>query len=245
MMKTLRNALDVLEFVAANGGLPTSPSAAAQATGLNLSSCTRIMQTLVSRGYLVQQSRRGGYQLGPAAATYGNRPGRYSELVDAAREPMRKLAREVHAMVNLSVIHNDRRYILYQCGYTEGVRPASTISMPWNYLENATERLLLSAADHAERQRILRAIGLPDGFASEDEFLRELDRLAAAGTVKFYSDFQKHWIVGGLMAVPGYPTAALGLGVATEPDADRAIRLVHECAGEICRPLAPRTAFAC
>ena len=240
-MKTLNKGLDILEYVSAAGGLPVTPSQVAAELQINVSSCVRMMQTLCERGYLMQLSRRGNYVTGPNLTTYSCRHSLFNSLVAGAREPMKKLSDRIHALVNLSVVHCDRRYLIYYCGYTPGISVRTLVNYPrhWNYAENATERLLLAAADRKERERIVGEIGVPENFTSMEDFFQELDRLRKAGTVKFHSRMQKLWIAGGLVLTRKYPPATIGFGVPTEPEADFAVRAVAECCAEIRANLEP------
>ncbi|UKI30498.1 MAG: helix-turn-helix domain-containing protein [Lentisphaeria bacterium] len=120
-MKTLQKALDLLELVSTRDGEAVTPKTASEKLGINQSSCVRLMQTLTDRGYLTQVSRRAGYTGGPALTAYGCRKTCCNTLVAAAGEQLRRLSTELGGrMINLSVAHRDRRYLIFQCGHTQG-----------------------------------------------------------------------------------------------------------------------------
>jgi DNA-binding IclR family transcriptional regulator len=241
-MKSLQKTLDILEYITCQNGRGITPSELSKKCGVNITSCVRMVQTLADRGYLEQLSRREGYVPGPASAAFGYRKNKYNKLIEGAIEPLKKLSQRTRGMVNISVIHRDKRYLLYFCGATPNIN-LQRFSMKWHYLENATERLLLAAKPQEDRKRIINQIGLPDIYGSMEEFEHELDEILNQGYVKFWSTFQNYWIVGGVVIVPEYPIAAIGFAVPTEADADLAIGYVLEAAEEIKRNLSPQVAM--
>ena len=245
-MKTLLKALDLLEYISTRDGEAVSPKKAAEKLGINPSSCVRLLQTLTDRGYLVQISRREGYVCGPALTAYRCRESSCNALAAAAEEPLRTLSRELGGrMINLSVAHRDRRYLIFQCGHTPGARVGDFIGHTWDLEANATELLLLAAAPETERLRILQQAKVPGRYTSRAEFLRELDRLHRQRHVIFYGERQSMWIVGGLMEPPGYPAATLGFGMMSRNEAEESLPAVHRCMNAILHRLAPPVPFNC
>lgn len=245
-MKTLQKALDLLELVSTRDGEAVTPKTASEKLGINQSSCVRLMQTLTDRGYLTQVSRRAGYTGGPALTAYGCRKTCCNALAAAAEEPLRTLSRELGGrMINLSVAHRDRRYLIFQCGHTPGARVGDFIGHTWDLEANATELLLLAAAPETERLRILQQTKIPKRFSTEKEFLAELDTLHALRHTVFYSERQAMWIVGGLVEPPGFPAATLGFGMESRTTAEETLPAVHRCMESILRRLAPPVPFNC
>lgn len=245
-MKTLQKALDLLEFVSTRDGAAVTPKSAAEKLGINQSSCVRLMQTLTDRGYLVQVSRRAGYTGGPALTAYGCRTTCSNTLAAAAAEPLRKLSAELGGrMINLSVAHRNRRYLIFQCGHTPGAKVGDFIGHTWDLKENATELLLLAAAPEAERFRVLQQAEIPERYPSLEEFLAELDRLHQLRHVVFYGERQRMWIVGGLLEAPGFPASTLGFGMESRVEAEKSLPAVHRCMDAILHRLAPPVPFNC
>ena len=245
-MKTLQKALDLLEYVSTRDGEAVSPKKAAEKLGINPSSCVRLMQTLTDRGYLVQISRRGGYVGGPALTAYSCRTTCCNALAAAAAEPLREFSREIGGrMINLSVAHRDRRYLIFQCGHTPGAQVGDFIGHTWDLEANATELLLLAAAPETERLRLLRQTAIPKRFASQEEFLLELDALRIQRHVIFYSERQAMWIGGGLVEAAGFPAATLGYGMESRAAVETSIPALHRCMETILRRLAPPVPFNC
>ena len=63
-VKSVTKVLDILETLAAARG-PVSASDIARATGFNVSTAFRQLQTLVQRGYVEQDPGHRGYVMGP------------------------------------------------------------------------------------------------------------------------------------------------------------------------------------
>ncbi|GLV47579.1 transcriptional regulator [Thermus sp. LT1-2-5] len=97
-VKTLEKGLGVLEALAEHkeAGL----SALAEATGLAKSTLYRLLQTLVRRGFAVEEG--GVYRVGPKAFAVGQAYPR-PDLLSAARPEMEALAEETGESVNLAV----------------------------------------------------------------------------------------------------------------------------------------------
>ena len=244
-MKSLRKALNILEYISCQDGHAVTPSELAKNCKINTTSCVRMLQTLSDRGYLQQVSRKQGYVSGPALVTLGCRESIYKELVNASTSPLKKLSKQIHGLVNISILYRDKRYLLYHYGASPGIQMHNFITPPWIYNENATERLLLAAAQDEDRNRIIKEIGLPEGQNSLTEFKQELDDIYKKGYVKFWSEGRRYWIAGRLVVAPSYPNAAIGFGVETEAEADMAIEYTKETAEEIKRNLQPNQLFPC
>ena len=244
-MKSLYKALDLLEYIILQDGRPVTPSELAENCNVNITSCVRMVKTFTERGYLIQVSRRDGYIGGPALVTASAYDSVYYRMRQAAPSPIGRLSRRLGCMVNLSIIHNDRRYLLYVCGQTQKYHVYPVFSKPWDYLNNATERLLLSACDAATRHRIIQKIGLPEGISSYDELMHQLDAYKKAQSVAFFSETFKRWIIGGLMLADGYPPAAIAFNVKSESEVSPAIEQALNCVKEIEAGLTLNTGLIC
>lgn len=203
-MKSIRKIFDILEYVILQNGHKVTPTNASQAVGVNLATCTRIMGKLVDRGYLLKVSRKEGYLPGPMTVSIGTRNHPHECLAKAASEPIRLLAEELRCQVNLAVMHENRRIMLcYHSG--------NATFQPWNrftfedHWVTATGRLLIAASDDREAQKITASIGLQP-YPKE-----ALDKIRADGFTIFSNSTLS--IMGHLIRLPGYPSAAFGFGV--------------------------------
>ena len=207
-MKSLFKALDILEYVILRNGANVTPSQAAEALGVNLVTCTRIMQAWTERGYLVNVSRKSGYGPGPMIASVGMHENAYRKLAVAAAGPVAELAQRLNRKVNLAVMHRGRRVMLNWkiVNSTERSWPELFFSRHWR---SATGRLLLAFLPPAEAREILRKEGVTPFPAKELAVLRK------TGIVCF-AESEALNIVGSVLRIPGYPIAALGFGAAPE-----------------------------
>ena len=119
-MKTLRKALDILEYAVLRGGGSVTPGEAAEATGVNPATATRILRALTERGYLVQISRKRGYAPGPMVTSIGTRRNQFSSLAAASEAPLKELSARLGRQVNISVLDGSSRVMLRFCAPDPG-----------------------------------------------------------------------------------------------------------------------------
>ena len=227
-MKSLHKTFDILEYVILQNGANVTPSAAAEALGVNLATCTRIMGELVKRGYLEKVSRKSGYIAGPMIASLNTREYWYKRLASAAEDPIRNLSEQLGCQVNISVLHEGQRIMLfyYLSSYPAGPWQVFRFSDHW---ETATGRLLLAALEDSEAKKVCRMCGIKP-YPQE-----ELQQIRKDGFVRFELD--SLCVIGHWIRVSGYPAAAFGFGVQLMM-ADRAFELSEAAAKEICKKLA-------
>ena len=219
-MKSLKKAFDLLEYVVAQGGVPVTPTACAEATGWNSVTCTRILGELTELGYLEKVTRKSGYRPGPMCSALSLRNNVYSRLSKASEGPLNRFASTIGAIVNFSVYHPCGRVMIRICGGGDGIhhiwkdfRFPLDDGMP-------TSRLLLAAMDRKQRTPYISA-GMHD----------EPDLLAEKG---FYRGMERDLTVQGhLVLCEDYPPAAFGYGVRQGLNADEIARLGEKTAREI------------
>ena len=220
-MKSLKKAFDLLEYIVAQGGVPVTPTACAEATGWNAVTCTRILGELTELGYLEKVTRKSGYRPGPMCSALSLRSNVYSRLSNASEGPLHRFASTIGAIVNFSVFHPCGRVMIRICGGGDGIhhiwkdfRFPLDDGMP-------TSLLLLAAMDR--KQRLQYA---PSGISHD-----ELDLLAKK---RFYRGIDRELTVQGhLVLCEDYPPAAFGYGVRQEQNADEIARLGAETTREI------------
>ena len=160
-MKSLHKIFDILEYVVLQNGRRVTPTEAADAVGINIATCTRIMGELVKRGYLEQISRKDGYISGPMIVSVATRDSMFKQMASAAAEPVFQLSVALTAQVNAAVMHNSSRVMLtyYFRDYY--------MTVPWkqfffrDHWKSAAGRLLLASLDDREARRIcLKELGM-------------------------------------------------------------------------------------
>ena len=219
-MKSLKKALDILEYIVNHNNSPITPGEAAGKLGLDPATCVRIMKEFTKQGYLEQISRRAGYVPGPAVFTFSDRNyWKYGQLAQAAIEPVKILAHKTRSVVNISVLHNTYRYILYHYS-ADGGRNITLQTRYWHdFYPTATGRLLLSTAPEATVKEIHAKFGINDHSGNPVDltaFQKELKEIAAAGYVHFRAPEARLWIIGALVRPVNFPPAAIGYGVSDD-----------------------------
>lgn len=235
VMNSFDKVFSVLEYIFNKDGMPSSPTEIAEAIEINRATCSRIISMLFKKGYIDQVSRREGYIPGPTLFALSLRQSPYLKISRAAAEPLRELATKTDTIVNISVMKNGFRYILScQAARADQHIPLNTRYVKDNYT-CATGRLLLSVASNEEIDHAIKTLGFPnerwDGISDMRSMRKVLDALAKRKTIKY--PMYNIWIVGGLVKAPGYIPAAIGCGVKTEADADKAVELVKIAAEKI------------
>lgn len=226
-MKSLHKTFDVLEYILLQNGENVTPSQAAEALGINLATCTRIMTELVQRGYLEKVSRKSGYIAGPMVASLNTRDHLYKKLAAAAEKPVRVLSENLNCQVNLSVLQQDHRVMLTFHSPGFPVCPWRTFRFS-DHWDTATGRLLLAALDDTTAKKVCKAWGIKP-YPKE-----ELQQIRKDGFVCF--EFDSLCIIGYLICIPGYPAAAFGFGVLPE-NGETAFHLAGKTALEIRKKL--------
>ena len=104
-VKSVSKVLDIVEHLAGARG-PVSVSDIARATGFNVSTAFRLVQTLVARGYVEQQAGHRSYVLGPRVYQLASAYLKGSDLAALARPHLEALRDVVGETVYLVIMAN-------------------------------------------------------------------------------------------------------------------------------------------
>jgi len=222
-MKSLQKALDLLELSVLQSGVPLTPSRAAEALGLNLATCSRILGELADRGYLERISLREGYRTGPMIQSLALREDPYQQLAEAAREPVRELAEFLRMPVNCCTLAGSGRIMLALQGGAPGFLPWKRFRFVEDMTTTATGRLLLASLNERLCRKFLATRG------EKELTVASLHPLRESGKVDFFCDGIRQ--MGRLIRVAAYPTAAFGFGVPSGADPKEAAERA-DCAAE-------------
>ena len=209
-MKSLQKTFDILEYVILQNGKRVTPSEAAAAVGINISTCTRIMTTLVNRGYLVHISRKEGYMAGPMIVSLNTRDSLFKQMANAAAEPIFHLSTTLTKQVNASILHGHSRVML-----TFYFRSYYYMTRPWqrfffrDHWDTATGRILISSLNDREAKKIIQETGGPEKYPAE-----EIARIRENGFVRFERDGKI--AIGHAVKCQGFPLMALGFATDKE-----------------------------
>jgi len=238
-VKSLAKTLDILEYIFNKNGAPATPGEVAENIEINAATCSRIIGELAGRGYIERVSRRSGYIPGPVLYALNLRRSPYGNIAAAAKEPIKKLAGELSTIINIAVMKNAYRYMLYFYTADPNKKFGLWTEYFTDHYSTATGRLLLSVASPEEIDFVIKKLGLPkgewNGIKTKDALLKELAGIAKSGFVKYPQN--DIWVVGRIFKAPGYPHAAIGFGVETEEKADLALSLLEKTVSDIERNL--------
>ena len=130
-IQSVARALDILE-VLSNAPGELALNEIAVLTGLNVSTCHHIVQTLLDRGYISQAQRGRGYTLGSRVVELSSNSARQFTLVDVAMPELKRLNQIAGENVHLAVMQGNDLVVLAELGsprvvrvVTEGISYAS------------------------------------------------------------------------------------------------------------------------
>lgn len=208
MIQVLHRALDILELLSRN--LDKEHSLGEIATPLNLNSgtCSNIIKTMMSRGYI---EKKKGYILGRQAYYLTNNFSKEKEIIKVAKGPMKSLSKELKESCVLSVLKNNSRRTLHNKTYVQELQanPGNEL----NAYQTATGKLLLAYLDPVDRNAFIKTYGLPENWKnvdSEQSLIAELQKINKLGYAVHYTEAN---IVGVAMPVFRKDKVMAGLGV--------------------------------
>ena len=105
--------MGIVEMLGENPKRVYSLSEIASAFSLDKGTCSHILKTLASRGFVRQDSPRGGYKFGYKLYHLTGHPVENDELTKIARKDVEALGRDLNETALLAVVNNDKRVVLY------------------------------------------------------------------------------------------------------------------------------------
>lgn len=180
MIKVLHKALDILEFISHDKSKTYSLTEIAQEIGEKPTTCSNIIKTLLERGY-VERGEKGGYKLGIMAFSIVNISGYDIDLVNKAKDPLKKLSEDINSSAVLSVLKNRRKHVLLRIESNSIIQVNSSamdISDPY---ETSTGLVLLAYQPDDVINNLIRQNGLPLTFTSEEDYHNFLNSIRTDG----------------------------------------------------------------
>ena len=120
-IQSVARALDILEVLAKAPG-ELGLNEVALMTGLNVSTCHHIVQTLLTRGYVSQAQRGQGYALGSRVLELSSFSARQRSLVDITMPELKRLNKVAGENVHLAVMQGTDLVVLAELDSTKVVR---------------------------------------------------------------------------------------------------------------------------
>ncbi|MFQ5996892.1 MAG: IclR family transcriptional regulator [Dehalococcoidales bacterium] len=160
-MERLEKALDVLEiFLQHEGELRISQLASL--SGLNVSTAYRLASTLVKRGYLSRQQKRGKYSLGLKLLGFSSAIKKKVKVRDAALPFLEKLNAATGEAVNLAILDSSEAvYIEHLESHSYLLRMFTEVGNRVSLHCTGVGKTFLANMREEELQRYLNCYGLP------------------------------------------------------------------------------------
>lgn len=159
--------------------------ALAAETAVPPSTCVRLLRDLVALGWADQAGPRGGYRLGPRAASLAHDLPYRGKLVQLAKPLVAGLAGRLGAQVLIAVLRGSSRLIVLRA---EGPGDPLCLEEERELYASASGRLLVAHLPWRARRRLVDSLGLPDrqrwpGVATWEELGSECAAIRRSGLV--------------------------------------------------------------
>ena len=184
-VKTVAKVLDILEHLRAVGR-PRTVSEISRATGINISTAHRLLQTLAHRHYVEQAADTHAYGLGPRLLELGCAYAGSVDMVDAARPRMERLRDNTGETVHLTIlVERDAVEICHAAGRqpVSALRGGPGRRDPAHLV--ATGKVLLAALPPGRLDALLKAGPLAGptrcSITDPDALRRDLERTRGRG----------------------------------------------------------------
>ena len=159
MIQVLDRAMGILEFLGKTPGNTHPLSEIATALSLDKGTCTRILKTLASRGFVQQESPRGEYQIGYKMYHLIGKPVENSDLVKIARKDVEALGERLNETALLAVTHNDKRVVLLSTTPQRSLVVRTDIER--NIYSVCAGRVILAHYTPPHLEKCINRLGLP------------------------------------------------------------------------------------
>jgi IclR family KDG regulon transcriptional repressor len=183
-VKSVVKVLDILEHLGGVQGA-VSVSDLARATGLNVSTAFRLLQTLMARGYVEQERHNRGYFLGPRIFQMGSAYLQGSDLASIARPHLEALRDAVGETAYLVMFSQGEIVQLCKADGKQAVSAAIRSMVREPAYCTATGKVLLSALGAQEFDKYVQGVDLqpftPQTLTSKAELRREIGRVRENG----------------------------------------------------------------
>src|ERR1700754_3879896 len=181
-VKSVVKVLDILEHLGASRSA-VSVSDLARATGLNVSTAFRLLQTLMARGYVEQERSNRGYFLGPRIFQMGSAYLQGSDLATIARPHLEALRDTVGETAYLVTFSQGEIVQLCKADGKQAVSAAIRPMVREPAYCTAPGKVLLSALSAVEFDKYVQGVALqsftPQTVTSKTELRREIEKVRA------------------------------------------------------------------
>lgn len=218
-VKSVVKVLDILEHLGSSQSA-VSVSDLARATGLNVSTAFRLLQTLMARGYVEQEKANRAYFLGPRIFQMGSAYLRGSDLATIARPHLEALRDQVGETAYLVTFSQGEIVQLCKADGKQAVSAAIRPMVREPAYCTATGKVLLSALGPGEFDSYLQTVEMQSftsqTLTSKVELRREIKAVQEKGFALDLEEFVPNLCC---VAIPlpdhngGAPLAAISIAM--------------------------------
>ena len=181
MIGSVQKAIKILNVISEGKNSPVSLLYISEMTGINKSTCSHIVSTLESEGFVKKISRTKGYVLGPAAYCLSRHLKYESEFVSICQPLIRWLNKKTGYSVILAVVERGQKYTIDYID-TEKLLPEISEIMPDDIYRTATGRIIMANMDKSDIKEVFEKNGIPpeghwDEVSSLETLEEELSKL--------------------------------------------------------------------
>ncbi len=216
-IKVIEKALNILELLASEENREFPLGEIADTLNMDHGTCSNIIKTLSSRGYINQKGPRCGYKFGYMLYKLTNSAINNEELTKIARDEIDDLGRRLNETAILSCIKNDKRIVLYNTVPDRELIVRTNVDKSI-YSAN-TGRVIIANYTPAHLEKCLIRLGLPSKeewpeiFTSDNPHGELVNSLAAIRIAGYEIHHDTNGIVG--VAAPifkaGHVVGSLGV----------------------------------
>lgn len=221
MISSIDKALSVMSALADQNNVPITVSKLAEHLSINRSTCSHIIKTLVDRGYAQRVSHSAGYILGPEAYRL-SRFGNYAApIVEVCRPVMNWLHKKTNKLIVLSVIQNDKKYIINLTTNEHGAFHNKEKLRVDDIYRTSTGRIILANMDRDQIKSIYQKYGAPtknewEGVDSYETLIDELSKIGKRDIITVSEKKDSYYLVGIGGAIFNKNTCIGAVGIAFE-----------------------------
>ena len=216
-IKVIEKALNILELLASEENREFPLGEIADTLNMDHGTCSNIIKTLSSRGYINQKGPRCGYKFGYMLYKLTNSAINNEELTKIARDEIDDLGKKLNETAILSCIKNDKRIVLYKTVPDRELIVRTNVDKSI-YSAN-TGRVIIANYTPAHLEKCLIRLGLPSKeewpeiFTSDNPHGELVNSLAAIRIAGYEIHHDPNGIVG--VAAPifkaGHVVGSLGV----------------------------------
>jgi DNA-binding IclR family transcriptional regulator len=181
MIQVINRALEILEYVAKQGGEPASLSEIAEAAGIHQTTCANIIKTLADKNYLEHLGRKKGYRLGASAYHLTGNLAYNQNLILAAKPIMEALTAKLNETSLLGILRNNKRFLVQVVTSDQDLQVRTRSES--DIYPTASGRMLMACLPAKELDNLIQILGLPRPHIWPDIHSKE-DLLEALGVIR-------------------------------------------------------------